>query len=73
MSNEDDLLTADEVCRLIGGTERPISKPTFYRAIKAGRYPPPVHPSPGIARWVKSAVLAARAVAIGGASNSEAA
>jgi predicted DNA-binding transcriptional regulator AlpA len=60
----DDLITADEACRLIGGSDRPISKPTFYRGIKAGRYPAPVHPSPGIARWFKSTLLAARAAAI---------
>lgn len=41
--------TVDDACEIIGGT-KPISKPTFYRGVKAGRFPPPFHPSPGISR-----------------------
>jgi hypothetical protein len=47
----DDFLTADEVCEMVGGRQRPISKPSLYRAIKLGIISPPEHPSPGISRW----------------------
>ena len=50
-SNDDTFIPADEVCALVGGRQRPISKATLYRHIKAGRFPPPEHPTPGISRW----------------------
>jgi hypothetical protein len=35
---------------MIGGDESPIHPSTFYRGVKAGIFPAPEHPSPGIAR-----------------------
>jgi len=44
-----DFITVDEACRIIGGS-RPISRATYYRGIKAQRFPAVEHPSPGISR-----------------------
>jgi hypothetical protein len=52
--NEDEVLTPHGACRFIGGTEKPISVATLYRGVKAGRFSPPEHPSPGISRFRKS-------------------
>jgi predicted DNA-binding transcriptional regulator AlpA len=54
----DDFITIDQACQIIGGT-RPVSRPTLYRGIKSGLYPPVIHPSPGISRIRKSALVAA--------------
>jgi hypothetical protein len=48
--DDDDLLTVDELCVLIGGKNKPVSRPTIYRGIARGDYPELEHPSPGIAR-----------------------
>lgn len=42
--------TVEEACRMIGGATKPIHKTTYYRGVRAGIFPPPDHPSPGIAR-----------------------
>lgn len=42
--------TVAQTYRVIGGDERPISAATYYRGMKAGLYPAPDHPSPGISR-----------------------
>ncbi len=42
--------TIRAACRMIGGDESPIHPSTFYRGVKAGIFPAPEHPSPGIAR-----------------------
>jgi hypothetical protein len=42
--------TIAQACRIIGGDEKPVHFVTYYRGVKAGIYPPPVHPSPGISR-----------------------
>jgi predicted DNA-binding transcriptional regulator AlpA len=47
------------VCKFFGGT-KPLNSATLYRGIKAGRYPKPYHPSPGLSRWVPSECRAAR-------------
>ena len=47
---ECDLITVDDACRLIGGESKPIDRATYYRGVKAGRYPKPVHVSPNIVR-----------------------
>ncbi len=54
-SGEGDIefITISEACEIIGGKGRPIKPCTFYRGVKAGRYPGPVHPVPGISRIVK--------------------
>ena len=54
----DDLMTVTDACRMIGGT-KPISRATFYRHVQTGRFPAPVHPSPGISRIRKSELIAA--------------
>lgn len=54
----DDLITIEAACAVIGGTERPVSRATFYRGVKLGLYSPPVHPSPGISRVRKSKLIA---------------
>jgi hypothetical protein len=41
--------TIKRACAEIGG-DKPIHPSTYYRGVKEGRYPPPDHPSPGIAR-----------------------
>lgn len=59
MSDDDVYLSPKESCALIGGPGKPISIATLYRGIKAGRYPPFDHPSPGISRHRKSKLVAA--------------
>lgn len=54
----EELMTVDDACRLIGGTQ-PISRATFYRQVQAGRFPVPVHPTPGISRIRRSELIAA--------------
>jgi hypothetical protein len=68
--HDDELITIKEACRLLGGNERPIHNATYYRGVARGDYPAPIHPSPGISRLSKRAVLEARAriMAIGTAS-----
>lgn len=58
---DDGYLAANEVCAILGGKEHPISKATLYRNIKAGRLPPPEHPTPGISRWRPSQIREAMA------------
>lgn len=54
----DEFITVEDACRFIGGTY-PISRATYYRQVQAGRFPSPVHPSPGISRIRKSELIAA--------------
>ena len=42
--------TVDAACRMIGGDDAPIHRSTYYRGVRAGFYPAPEHPSPGISR-----------------------
>jgi hypothetical protein len=56
---DDDLITIREACVEIGGS-KPISLPSYYRGAKAGIYPPPLHPSPGISRVFRGEVRKAR-------------
>jgi len=51
MSNataDPEFIDIDETCRIIGGKNNPVHPATYYRGVKAGIYPPPDHPSPGI-------------------------
>jgi hypothetical protein len=52
------LVSADLACTIIGG-DKPINKSTLYRGVKQGLIPAPIHPSPGISRWVTAELLAA--------------
>jgi hypothetical protein len=54
-----DFITIDAACRIIGGEEKPIHFATFYRGVRAGRYPAPVHVSPNVARVSRSKLIAA--------------
>jgi predicted DNA-binding transcriptional regulator AlpA len=58
MSDDLDLLTRPEVCRLFGGT-RPIDPATLYRGVASGKFPAPVKIGPGISRWLRSECEAA--------------
>jgi hypothetical protein len=59
MHDDDELITIKAACRLVGGDETPIHCSTYYRGVARGDYPAPVHPSPGISRLSKRAVLSA--------------
>src|SRR5271170_6544666 len=48
-----ELLDRNETCCFFGGS-RPINPATLYRGIRQGRYPRPVHTSPGGSRWLRS-------------------
>jgi hypothetical protein len=54
-----DYIDLDEVCRIIGGDKKPIHPSTYYRGVVNGIYPPPDHPSPGISRVNRAALIAA--------------
>lgn len=54
-----EMITIGEACRIIGGDEKPIHPATYYRGIAAGRYPAPVHVSPGVARVHRGHLIAA--------------
>jgi len=55
---EDELLTIDQCCAIVGGGKK-ISRPTYYRHVKEGRLPKPIHPTRGTSRVRKSELLAA--------------
>jgi predicted DNA-binding transcriptional regulator AlpA len=46
----DEFLTIDQACRVIGGKERPISRASYYRGVRAGRYPKPIKISAQLSR-----------------------
>jgi hypothetical protein len=54
-------LTIKEACRRIGGDDSPIHAATYYRGVKAGLYPPPVHVSPNISRVEEGELIKALA------------
>jgi predicted DNA-binding transcriptional regulator AlpA len=56
--SSDHLLTAREVCQMLGGTDRPINTATLYRGIATGRFPRPLRISPNIARWIRAEIEA---------------
>jgi hypothetical protein len=60
MQDDVDPVTIDEACAIIGGKTRPINRATYYRGVKAGRYPAPFKPSPNISRVDGNKVRAAR-------------
>jgi hypothetical protein len=64
-NDEDELITVKTACRILGGEEKPLHFSTYYRGVARGLYPPLVHPSPGISRVSKRAVLDLRARIIG--------
>ncbi len=50
---DDELLTLGEACEFVGGKKKPIHPSNFYRGIQRGDYHKPIHPTPGISRWLK--------------------
>ena len=61
LREDDELLTPREACAFIGGKKKPIDLSTLYRGVKDGRYHGPVHPSPGISRFIKRMLARDRA------------
>ena len=64
---EDPLLTVDEA-----SAEVNVAKSTFWREVKAGRMPAPIHVTPKCPRWKRSelrAVIEAKRALIGGGVN----
>lgn len=59
MSDDDDFITIDRVCREFGGSETPLNKATIYKGMKEGRYPKPVKVG-SASRWLLSEVRAAK-------------
>lgn len=55
-TNDIDVISIGEACRLIGG-DRPISRATYYRAAQRGRFPKPIHITPGTARVPRRLVM----------------
>jgi len=49
----DELIDIHGVCREVGGA-KPVDPSTIYRAIQRGDFDPPIHPTPGIRRWLRS-------------------
>ena len=41
---DPDFITIKTACAIVGG-DKPISEPTYYRGVKAGRLPAPEHPN----------------------------
>ena len=60
ITDDDVLLTADEVRVLFGGPSRPLALATVYRGIADGRYPRPVWVGPNSVRWLRSECRQAR-------------
>jgi len=54
-TDNDVLITVDESCVISGD----ISRPTYYRAVKAGYLPAPIHPTKGTSRIWRSQLVAA--------------
>jgi hypothetical protein len=50
MQDDVDPVTLDEACAIIGGKGKPINKATYYRGVKAARYPAPFKTSPNVSR-----------------------
>jgi hypothetical protein len=64
--NPDFIPIYPDACAIVGGS-KPISVATYYRGVKAGRFPAPEHPSPGISRIRRSKLIAAVNASSGGA------
>jgi predicted DNA-binding transcriptional regulator AlpA len=60
MQHPDELLALPDCLRRVGGT-RPINAATWYRGIKAQRYPKGIKVGPNSVRWLASEVEAALA------------
>jgi predicted DNA-binding transcriptional regulator AlpA len=54
-----DLTDVRGACRIVGGSDTPIDPSTFYRGIKAGRFPKPIKVGRNSSRWLISELRAA--------------
>jgi predicted DNA-binding transcriptional regulator AlpA len=54
-----DFVSIPEACRILGGEGRPISRVTYYRGVRDGRWPPPVRMG-GYSRAIRSELIAAK-------------
>jgi hypothetical protein len=54
-----DLVDVDGACRELGGN-RPLHRATLYKGIKEGKYPAPIHPGPGMSRWLVNELRACK-------------
>ena len=59
MANDFEMISVEAACGIIGGEATPIHKATYYRGVRAGRYPAPVLVSPGVSRVVKPKLIEA--------------
>jgi predicted DNA-binding transcriptional regulator AlpA len=48
---DDDLVSLDIACEVIGGKQSPIAPSTLYRGIRLGKFPKPLKIGPGTNRW----------------------
>lgn len=55
---DDDLVTVDVACQIIGGRQSPITPSTLYRGIRTGKFPRPLKIGPGTNRWRRSELQA---------------
>ena len=58
-SDVPELITIKEACADIGGKAKPVHPSTFYRGVRLGIYPAPVHPAPNVSRVVRPDLAAA--------------
>jgi predicted DNA-binding transcriptional regulator AlpA len=61
---DDELWDVERVCSYFGGDNKPLTKTTLYRGVKADRFPRPINVSAGLVRWLGSECRAARARSI---------
>lgn len=57
-----DFVSIPEACRILGGEGRPISRVTYYRGVRDGRWPPPVKMG-GYSRAIRSELIEAKRAA----------
>ena len=55
----EEMLSIGEVCRFLGGNERPLDQSTVYRWVRQKKIPPPVRMGPLTLRWRKTELLKA--------------
>jgi predicted DNA-binding transcriptional regulator AlpA len=54
----NELVNEARACAVIGGPDTPIHRSTFWRGIRAGRYPKPIKVSARACRWRLDELLA---------------
>lgn len=60
MNDDDDLITIKAACAILGGSESPLDRSTYYKGAREGRFPKPIHPVPGCSRLSKRKILELR-------------